>query len=90
MIFEFISTTIALILTLVVLFIIRYSIFIYSEQKKYAHIPGNTYFIIKKYYKDALKYAIPGTSPTGILGFFLGDIPTIMKHDRKGMPFLSI
>ena len=70
MIFEFISTTIVLILTLVVLFIVRYSIFIYSERKKYAHIPG--------------------TNPSGILGFFLGDIPTIIKHDRNdGIPFFE-
>ena len=28
---------------------------------------------------------IPGTSPKGVKGFFLGDIPTIMDQNQKGV-----
>jgi hypothetical protein len=65
MLFEYLTTTVLLVLTLILLWILKYSYSIYNANKKYSHIPG--------------------TNPTGIFGFFLGDIPAIRKHDLKGV-----
>ena len=65
MIFEFLSTTVVLVLTLSILWLIKFTASIFKEMKKFANIPG--------------------TTPKGIKGFFLGDIPTIMEQDQKGI-----
>ena len=66
MFFEVLSTTLLLILTLVILWIVNFSIEIKRLLKKYEHIPG------------------PSPAP-GIKGFFLGNIPSILEYDRKGI-----
>jgi hypothetical protein len=66
MFYEVISTTLLLVLTLVILWIINFSLTIQRSLKKYEHIPGPA-------------------PPQGIKGFFLGNITTILEHDRKGI-----
>jgi hypothetical protein len=65
MLLEYLTTTVLLVLTLIILWILKYSYSICYANKKFSHIPG--------------------TNPTGIFGFFFGDIPTIRKHDLKGV-----
>ena len=65
MILEYLTTTVQLVLTLILLWILKYSYSIHSANKKYSHIPG--------------------TNPSGIFGFFLGDIPAIREHDSRGI-----
>ena len=42
MIFEFLSTTVVLVLTLSILWLIKFTASIFEEMKKYAHIPGTS------------------------------------------------
>jgi hypothetical protein len=65
MIFSFFFATVLLVLTLGLLWLLKYSYSIHRAVLKYAHIPGPT--------------------PTGIKGFFFGDMVAIIQQDNKGV-----